>query len=269
MTILVRMAGRFFRSTYAGPSAAANSTRAASGSTWAAHLVSGARAHAKDDLVDAETGIVVELGLVGDGAERDDGQLSRITSGQFGQMVQAWNGVTQAAASDGHPAVGVLGHRAQHRRSGPAPDERPHPWLLHRFGPGPGRGQVDELTVVFGPVLGPQGLHAVEVLTDQGVATAEVNAMVLRLGPVPAEPQTEGEPASREVVEGGDLLGQDDRIVLGGEQNAGAQAEAAGGLDGRRERHQWAESSLVVIRPHPLDQRRRGVRPDRKVGVLR
>jgi hypothetical protein len=50
--------------------------------------------------------------------------------------------------------------------------------------------------------------------------------VVLGLGPVPAEADAQGDPATREVVERGDLLGQHDRIVLGGQQNAGAEPDA-------------------------------------------
>ena len=162
----------------------------------------------------------------------------------------------------------ILRHGREHRVAGAAADERAHPRLLHRLGPGPRRPEVDELAVVLGLVVGPDGLHGRQVLADHVVAAGPVDAVVLGLGAVPAEPDAERDPSAREMVEGGHLLGQQDRLVLGGEENAGAESDARGDGGGGGERDQWVEAALVVVEADAADERRRRVLLDGKVGVL-
>ena len=103
---------------------------------------------------------------------------------------------------------------------------------------------------------------------DDVVPAGPVDAVVLGLGPVPAVPDPEGDPAAGEMVERGHLLGQQDRLVLGGEQDAGAESDARGDGGGGGQRDQRVEAALVVVEAHAADERGRRVLLDGEVGVL-
>ena len=159
-------------------------------------------------------------------------------------------------------------HGREHRVVGSAADEGAHPRLLHRLGPGPRRAEVDELAVVLGLVGRPDGLHGRQVLAHDVVAPGPVDAVVLGLGAVPAEPDPERDPPAAEVVERGHLLGQQDRLVLRGEEDAGAEPDACRDGGGRGERDQRVEAALVVVESHPADERGRRVLGHGEVRVL-
>ena len=85
------------------------------------------------------------------------------------------------------------------------------------------------LAVEAGLVLRPQRLHGEHVLAATlARRVSVVDAVVVHLVLVPAEADAERETAAGEEVEGGDGLGRDDRIALGGEQDAGADPERRG-----------------------------------------
>lgn len=72
--------------------------------------------------------------------------------------------------------------------------------------------------------------------------------MVGGLLDVPAEAEAEREAARGEVVEGRDLLGEVDRVVLGDQRDAGAEAEALGDRGGLAERDEGVEGAAVLGR---------------------
>lgn len=88
--------------------------------------------------------------------------------------------------------------------------------------------------------------------------------MVGGLLDVPAEAEAEREAACGEVVEGRDLLGEADRVVLGDQRDAGTEAEALGDRGGLAERDEGVEGAAVLgrqvaarrVRRHALDQAR-------------
>ncbi len=91
--------------------------------------------------------------------------------------------------------------------------------------------------------------------------------MVGGLLPVPAEADAEGEAAAGEVVEGGDPLGERDRVVLGDQGDAGAEPEAFGDGGGLPEGDEGVQGPAVL--PGQLAARRVGRGPfDGDVGVL-
>ena len=187
-------------------SVAANGMRGANWSSWA--RTSGQRPgpDAQDHLGHAQPGVVLELALAGDGAERDHAQGSRVTPRLFGQLAQARQGLAQPAAADGEPAVGVGGDGGEDGLPGAPADQRAHAGLLHRLGPRPGRPEVDELAVELGLLARPDRLHRRQVLAHDEPATAEVDAVILRLGPVPADAHAQRDPPTREMVEGRNRL---------------------------------------------------------------
>ncbi len=106
------------------------------------------------------------------------------------------------------------------------------------------------------------------MLADHVVTAGPVDSVVLGLGSVPAEPDAERDPSPGEMVEGCHLLGQEDRLVLGGEEDARAQPDARGHRGGGGEGHERVEATLVVVEAHATDEGRRRVLLDGKVCVL-
>ena len=177
--------------------------------------------------VTPEPGVVLQLAFVGDGAEGDDRERGGVAPGlpRPGRAGAGWprpGRCRRWGSSRRH----TRRRRASTLSVGAAADEGAHPRPLQRLRPRPGRAEVDELAVVLGLVGRPDGLHGGEVLPHDRVAAAEFDAVVLGLGPVPAEADPERDAAAREVVEGRHLLGQNDGVVLRGQQDAGAQSDA-------------------------------------------
>jgi hypothetical protein len=93
--------------------------------------------------------------------------------------------------------------------------------------------------------------------------------MVLSFGPIPTEADAQRDATIRKVVECGDLLGQNDRVVLRHEKNPGAKTEPFGGGGRGRKGYQGAKTSLVILSADAVNGCRRLVGPHRKVRVLR
>ena len=151
-------------------SVAANGTRGANDSSWARTGGRVAGPDAQDHLGDAQAGVVLELALVGDGAERDDAECrpghARPRSASARRRGKAsprppppMGSQPSALSSDGRED-GVAGAPA---------DQGADPGLLDRLGPRPGRPEVDELAVVLGLLARPDGLHGREMLADDVV----------------------------------------------------------------------------------------------------
>ena len=127
-----------------------------------------------------------------------------------------------ARAADGHPAVAVfcdpvegpLGVGAEPHRGAAC---------LSRFWPAPDGVEVDELTVEFGLVLGPDLSHGKNLLPDDLPAVLVVGAVVFHLFPVPAGADSEDEAAIGDDVNRRTFLRQGDGITLDDQANPGAQ----------------------------------------------
>src|SRR5207248_8361005 len=107
-----------------------------------------------------------------------------------------------------------------------APQQRAHPWLLHRLGPRPRRREVHELPLERRHVVAPQRLHAQHVLAQAGAAAGEIDAVVLYLLAVPAHADAQVDTATRAMVQPGDGPGHRDGVVLKRERHTGAEADA-------------------------------------------
>ena len=169
-------------------SVAANGTSGASASSSArTDRSSPARTRSTTSLM-PEAGVVLQLALVGDGAEGDDRQRSGVAPGLLGQRAQARDGRAQAAAADGHPPVGVLGHGRLSTAS-----LAPPPMRVRTRGCCTGLGQDQ----VGGKSTNSPWYSAWSVDQMASMAArcsrttawrrATVDAVVLGLGPVPAE----------------------------------------------------------------------------------
>jgi len=119
-----------------------------------------------------------------------------------------------------------------------------------------GARHIVELAVELGDVLGPDRVETAEELVGAPAAVLEGHAdrLVLVLRPADAEPHVET--AAREHVQRGELLGEDDRLVEGHDQHAGAEADALGGRGHVGERDDGIEDALEGLRPY-LARRRR------------
>jgi hypothetical protein len=126
------------------------------------------------------------------------------------------------------------------------------------------------VAVELGLVVLPQAAHGEEVLPPLVAARPVVDAVVLHLVDVPAEPDAEGGAATGEVVEGGDGLGGHDRVALGDEEDAGAEAEGGRRGRGRGEGDEGIEGAAVLVGQVVVGRRRpRRAATRRDVGVLR
>ena len=130
--------------------------------------------------------------------------------------------------------------------------------------------EAGELPVVRRDLLAPQLGHQLEVLAQHGASPRARHPVVLELLDVPAEPDAESHPAPGEVVEGGQGLGQRDRVVLHRERHRRAESDGRGHGRSRRERDPWVEDAQVtVVRDLPARAGVCGVATGRDVGVLR
>ncbi len=92
--------------------------------------------------------------------------------------------------------------------------------------------------MVAGPVLGEQQAQGFDAFPGQGGAggVTPLRRDGFELVTVPADSDAEDHPAVAEPVQGGDLLGEQDRITLGQHQDAGRQPQdrRSGGDGGQR-----------------------------------
>ena len=99
-------------------------------------------------------------------------------------------------------------------------------------------GEGHELADVGGVVAGPERPEDLDVLVGAGAPPGEGDAEGVELLLQPAHTDAQLDPAARQVVEGGQLLGQDQRVAQGQDQDAGAEAQ---GLRGRGDKGQPQE----------------------------
>jgi len=163
------------------------------------------------------------------------------------------------------PAVGALDDGGEHGVVGTTADEGAHRAVAPASATTTS-AEVDELSVVLAWSVDqmppwPPGARAPR---RDG---APHDAVVLGFGAIPTEPDAERDAAAREMVEGGHLFGQEDRLVLGGQQNSCARPMrevTAAAVD----RRPAVEAALVVVETNAADESRGRVLLHREVGVL-
>ena len=124
--------------------------------------------------------------------------------------------------------------------------------------------------VVLGLVLRPELLHGLDGLPGLGPPMVEVAAHDLRFLSEPAGADPEDEAAVGVPVQGGDLLGQQQRVALGHQADAGAQLDRCRYRRRPGQGHERVDDAPVLFRDDAV--RRAGVRrccPDRKNRVFR
>jgi len=129
---------------------------------------------------------------------------------------------------------------------------------------------LTKLAVVFGFFLGPQGAHGLEVLAQHRAAAGRRYVVVGELVGVPAESDAEADPATGQVIERGDRLGQRDAVVLDGQGDRGGQSYARGHSCGATQTDPWVQRAHVAVVGQGLvaGGRVRGLPLDRDVGVF-
>src|SRR5262249_58630645 len=98
-----------------------------------------------------------------------------------------------------------------------------------------------ELAVEGGDVLAPQASHQRDVLAGAVGAARERDAEGGELLAQPADANAEHEAAVGQAIEAGDLLREDERVVLRNEADAGAETDPAGDGGGRAQGHEGVE----------------------------
>ena len=180
----------------------------------------------------------------------------RVPPGLLGQRVQAREGLAAGRGRRWGSSRRRTSTTAESTASlAPPPTSVRTRGCCTRLGPGPGRARSRRTRRGTRPARCDQmASMAARCSRTTSWRRGEVDAVVLGLGPVPAEADAERDAPAREMVERGHLLGQDDRVVLGGEQDAGAEPDARrhGGRGGQR--HERVEAALVVVEPHALDR---------------
>jgi hypothetical protein len=137
---------------------------------------------------------------------------------------------------------------------------------LDGLGPAPDRVEVDHPAVELGLVGRPDRLHRQELLLHQRPPRPRIDAMVPELLDQPAGADAEQKAAGRDVVDRRDLLRERDRVVLGDDADARAQAQAARAGGRGAERGELIEQPGVLAGAVALQQ----VAPaHRDVGVRR
>jgi pimeloyl-ACP methyl ester carboxylesterase len=126
--------------------------------------------------------------------------------------------------------------------------QQPRPGLLHRLGADLGLGDGEEPAAERHRVRSPAGDQGVDqlVAADAAGPRVDVHDLVLLVGPADAE--AGHEPAAGQQVDGGQLLGQRDRPVQPGDQDAGPDHRPGG--PGRRggQRLQGGQRAAVGVR---------------------
>src|SRR5262245_18016111 len=125
------------------------------------------------------------------------------------------------------PAVSLL-NRAPERGVGMAADYDGRGGFLDGLWMRLNAREGDEPPSMLGPSLGPDRADRGEIFVGDRAARPERNAQRAELRLEIAYPHAEYEPSAREHVEGGELLGQHQRIALRQDDDPGAEPDASG-----------------------------------------
>src|SRR4029453_8556895 len=135
----------------------------------------------------------------------------------------------------GHPAIAVGDHAAKDIASRHGADIDRGMRLLHGLGKGDHRGKIVELAVTLGLLLAPELLHDQDGFPSLAPAMVKVAPHNFTLLAEPSCPNAKDESTTREVIECRDLLGEEQRMVLGDETHAGPQLNTCGDSRGPAE----------------------------------
>ena len=109
------------------------------------------------------------------------------------------------------------------------------------------------VTVLFSP----QPPHHRHLFGQSPAAVGEVLAERLVLDGIPAEPDSEAQPSLAEQIDLGGLFGDEHRLALREDDDAGHQLQRGGDGGQVAEHHQrFVEGRVHVVRPRPADVNR-------------
>ena len=150
-------------------------------------------------------------------------------------------------ARGGVPDVEALGRAAEPRLRAHARHQR-RPGLLHRLGAHVGLRDGEEPAGERDRVRSPAGLQRVDELVTAGAAGAGVDVHLPVLVVRPADAEAHDQPSLRQQVEGGQPLGEVDRAVVAGHEDAGADGGHGRPRRGRGQRLERADDAPVALR---------------------
>ena len=190
----------------------------------------GAGGGAEDDAVGA--GLDVgdgDVGPFGLADEHGDVEGGGVAAGGGGKLVELADLLAERLGSEavGNPAVAVLHHTGEDVL-GVAADQDRRVGLLDGLGVAAQQGEVVELAVELGALLRPQLLQHEAGFEGLRPRPADVAAHDGGLFLVPAGADAEDEAPAAVAVEGGDLLGEEQRVALGHEQDARPDSDVGG-----------------------------------------
>ena len=156
-----------------------------------------------------------------------------VAAGGGGELVELADLLAERLGGEavGDPAVAVLHHAGQDTL-GVAADQDGRVGLLDGLGVAAQDGEVVELAVELGALFRPKLLHHEAGFKGLRPRPADVAAHDGGLFLVPAGADAVDEAAAAVTVEGGDLLGEEQGVALGHEQDTGAKLD----MGGRRRR---------------------------------
>src|SRR5262249_44359871 len=139
--------------------------------------------------------------------------------------------------AEGKPAIPPSHDAPKHRSPREVTEEDGWVGLLNRFGEGADKRKVIKLAVELCLLLGPEFLHGPDSLPRLPPGVGSVPPHDCRLFLVPTCTDTKQKPATGVVVQGRDLLGEQQRVVLWDQTNPCAELERPGYSRGPREGH--------------------------------
>ena len=114
----------------------------------------------------------------------------------------------------------------------------------------------------------PESLHRQHLFTHERTSSCIGDAVILHLFAVPPEADAEHQATVRDAIEGRDLLGESDRVVLCGQADPGAEANARGHGRRRRQLDVGVGAAKVFLRQFVFSGRWRSATAGRNVRVL-
>ena len=176
-----------------------------------------------------------------------------VAAGFQGQADYFLAGLVQSLRRDavGHPAISPRHHATRHVGRGAA-DQDGRVRLLHRLGRRVDGREVDMPAVELAGFVSPQLFHGGDGFAGVADTLGEFDAEQLGFLPEPAGADAEEETSVAEIVEGGDLLGQQDGVALRHQADARAQLERRGYRRGPAQRDEGINAFVVHLRYHAV-----------------
>src|SRR5260370_422540 len=179
-------------------------------------------------------------------AEQGDLDGGWIAAGLPHHLAEFRQDLGKIATGGWDPTIAIADCTARAIREGTAHVNR-RVWLLHRFGPGDHRTEIDKLSMVFGLGFRPDFLHRLNRFAHPLEAAGVDGAVVLHFILIPAAADAKQEPSLAHLVDRGNQLGGLNRVALLHQQHAGAEFDGLGNLARGSQHHQSVHRGVVLL----------------------